>query len=202
MAGIVDTGRQLDDAALGLLKSCIGQQLVSYEAYCPFDASNIYASARLTFDKASLRISNRHEPIVLGADYTEEELAVLSVLPDDGAPLWHPAGKELSTVSLDLLVEDVLVVVDTMLLSRGSRLINKLVLVQAIAFETHLDGSGEPDSLELVAFDRDIWSDEYLNVRRGPKISAVTRDHRADYIAEPPFAYRFGRTVMRLSSGH
>lgn len=195
MAGMVDTGRQFDDQALELLRGLKGKTLHGYTAYCPFDARNIYAAARLDFGGFALDVVNRHERIVLGADYAEEELAVMNVREADGTPLWHPKGKNLTEVALGFEVSDVLVVVDTMLLSKGSRRINKLVLVQALVFETQCsDGS-----VQLTAFDRDIWSDEYLNVRCGAKVSAITRDHRADYIAEPPFSYQFGRNVMRLS---
>jgi len=201
MAGIVDTGRQFDDQTLSLLRDLLGQTLHGYTAYCPFDERNIYATARLDFGDHALDLSNRHEKIVLGPDYDEEDLAILTLQQSEGTPLWHPKGKQLTEVALGITVDDVLVVVDTMLLSKGSRRLNKLVLVQAIAFESS-DLAGEDGAPQLLAFDRDIWSDEYLNVTRGPKISAVTRDHRGDYVVEPPYSYQFGRNIIRLSQPH
>ena len=64
--------------------------------------------------------------------------------------------------------------------------------MQAAAFENE-DGG-------LLAFDRDIWSDEYLAVRRGPSVSTTTRDFRADWVAEPPYGYEFGRNILRLTN--
>lgn len=194
MAGMIDTGRQFDDTTMALLRSCIGQTLCGYTAYCPFDERNVYALARLDFGDWQLDLSNRHETIVLGPDYEEEQLAILAAEPAADTPVWHPAGREVTHCELDFPVDDVLVVVDTMLLTKGSRKLNKLKLVQAVVFEAQCE-----DGPELFAFDRDIWSDTYLNVVRGPKISAVTRDMRADYIAEPPYSYQFGRQVIRLS---
>ena len=207
MAGMIDTGRQFDDDTLALLRSCIGRELVEYTAYCPFRERNIYAVARLAFGSAqvygnpgtlALDISNRHESIVLGPESVEEDLAIMRVeaTPADAPELWHPHGTELATCVLGLKVNDVLVVVDTMLLSKGSRQLNKLVLVQAVAFES-VDADGK---VRIVAFDRDAWSDEYLNVCEGGKISEVTRDMRSDYVAEPPYSYRFGRNIVRLSN--
>ena len=197
MAAMVDTGLQFDETALGLLRGCIGQTLYGYCAYTPFDERNIYARARLDFGSFELDISNRHESVVLGPEYAEEEFAVLRVGPAEGELPWHPADRQLTNAELDFTVDDVLVVVDTMLLTKGSRRLNKLKLVQAVVFETAREGGAE-----LLAFDRDIWSDEYLNVQRGRKVSEVTRDHRADYVAEPPHTYKFARDILRLSQPH
>lgn len=193
---MLEQSKQFDDATIRLLRSTLGHTLESYEAYCPFGAGNVYKTARLHFDAFDLDLVNAHEPIPLGPDYQEEELAILNADLADGSarPLWHPAGRELSAVPLDIQVNDVLVVVDTILLSKGSRRLNKLKLAQAVVFE---DEGGL-----LTAFDRDIWSDEYLTVRTGEKISTTTRDFRGDYVAEPPYQYQFGREILRLSNPH
>lgn len=86
----------------------------------------------------------------------------------------------------------VLVVVDTAVLAKGSRKMIDFRWVQAVLFEN--------EEGELLAFDRDIWSDEYLTVRRGESVSTTTRDFRPDWIAEPPYGYSYGRTILRLSN--
>lgn len=191
---MLEQSRQFDDAALQLLRSTLGHTLESYEAWCPFAPGNVYKTARLHFDSFDLDLVNAHEPTPLGPDYAEEELAVLTAGPSGERALWHPTGRALTTAPLSIQVNDVLVVVDTILFSKGSRRMNKLKLTQAVVFEDE-DGP-------LTAFDRDIWSDEYLTVRTGERISAVTRDFRGDYVAEPPYAYQFGREILRLSNPH
>ena len=34
------------------------------------------------------------------------------------------------------------------------------------------------------------------------RIVIVTRDHRGDYVVEPPYSYQFGRNIIRLSQPH
>ena len=192
---MIDTGRQFDSTTMELLSSCRGHALESFEAYLPFgDDEHLYKTARLHFDDLALDVSNVHEPIVVGPDYAEEPFAIMSLSPASAHELWRPAGKELRTVELGFPVHDVLVVIDTALLSKGSRRLNRLKLVQAILFEN--------ETGELVAFDRDIWSDEYLAARRGTSVSTTTRDFRADFVAEPPYSYAFGRDIVRLSNPH
>ena len=191
----IDTGRQFDGSTMSLLSSCRGHVLESFEAYLPFgDDEHLYKTVRLHFDDFSLDVRNEHEPIVIGPDYVEEQFAIMNLSASSEHELWHPSGKELRTVRLDFPVHDVLVVIDTVLLSRGSRRLNRLKLVQAVLFE---DADGQ-----LVAIDRDIWSDEYLAVRTGTSVSTTTRDFRADFVAEPPCSYAFGRDIVRLSSPH
>lgn len=192
---MIDTGRQFDDSTLQLLSSCRGHVLESLEAYLPFgDAEHAYKRIRLHFDDFSLEVANVHEPIVIGPDYEEEPFSIMAVGPAGDDELWCPAGRELDEIVLDFAVQDVLVVIDTVLLSKGSRRLNRLKLVQAILFE---DADGT-----LLSLDRDIWTDEYLGVRTGPSVSTTTRDFRGDFVAEPPFSYAFGRDIQRLSNPH
>lgn len=189
---LVEICRQFDDMTLALLRSCIGHELKSYSGYCLFDeADHIYKTARLEFDVFSIDLVNEHEELALGPEFIEEQVAILRVEETSGA-LWTPPGKEITCGSCKQFVNDVLVVVDEALLAKGSRRIIDFKWVQAVLFE---DEYGD-----LLAFDRDIWSDEYLTVRRGPSVSVTTRDFRSDWIAEPPYDYKYGRTIMRLSS--
>ena len=106
--------------------------------------------------------------------------------------LWTPPGKHVTRVECGFQMADVLVVVDTALLSKGSRRLIDFKWVQAVIVESE-DGG-------LLAFDRDIWSDEYLTVNRGESVSTTTRDFRADWVAEPPYGYEFGRNILRLTN--
>lgn len=191
----LDSGKQLDEVALRLLSDCRGRVLESFEAYAPFDDPNhVYKVTRLHFEGLDLDISNVHEPVAIGPDYAEEPFAVLSIAESDEQALWSPAGRDITQVATSFEVNDVITVVDTVLLTKGSRRLMRLKLTQAVLFENPAG--------ELLAFDRDIWSDEYLAVRRGRSVSTTTRDFRADFVAEPPFAYSFGRDIIRLSRPH
>lgn len=189
---LIEIGRQFDDATLALLRSCIGRELVAYEGYClDGESDHIYKTARLVFDGFAVDLVNEHETLALGPDFIEEEVAILRAEPATGE-LWTPPGKHVSRVECGFQVADMLVVVDTALLAKGSRKLIDFKWVQAVLLE-HEDGA-------LLAFDRDIWSDEYLAVRRGPGVSTTTRDFRADWVAEPPYGYEFGRTILRLTN--
>ncbi len=190
---LIDTGRQFDAGALAELRSCIGHTLVSTEAYMPLGPDSIYKRVRLDFGTFQLDLVNQHETLVIGPEASDEEVSILSVCKSD-AEIWHPTSRSLTLQMPQFHITDVLVVVDTMLLTRGSLQLNRLRLVQAVCFENS-DG-------ELLAFDRDRWSDEYLTMRKGSRISSVTRDHRGDWVAEPPYSYRFERQVQRLSLNH
>lgn len=187
---LMEISRLFDDAALALLRSCSGRELVAYEGYC-LEGDHVYKTARVLFDGFAVDLVNEHEPLAVGPDYAEEEVAILRAEPAKGE-LWTPPGKHATRVECGLQVADVLVVVDTALLAKGSRRLIDFRWVQAVLFEDE-DGG-------LLAFDRDIWSDEYLDVRTGPSVSTTTRDFRPDWVAEPPYGYEFGRTVVRLSS--
>lgn len=191
----VDMGKQLDDAAVHLLACCRHRTLRSYEAYCPFgDDAHVYKILRLHFDGLSIDIRNTFEPLVIGQDYAEEQFAVMSIDVADAQGIWCPKGKELSRVQLGFEVADTLTVADSVLLSKGSQQLIRLKLTQAVLFE---DPHGQ-----LLAIDRDIWSDEYMSIRQGSSIATTTRDFRGDFVAEPPFAYKFGRDIHRLSNPH
>ena len=189
---LIEIGRQFDDATLALLRSCIGRELVAYEGYClDGESDHIYKTARLVFDGFAVDLVNEHETLALGPDFVEEEVAILRAEPATGE-LWTPPGKHVSRVECGFQVADMLVVVDTALLAKGSRKLIDFKWVQAVLLE-HED-------VGLLAFDRDIWSDEYLAVRRGPSVSTTTRDFRPDWVAEPPYGYEFGRTILRLTN--
>lgn len=189
---LIEISRQFDDAALALLRSCIGRELVAYEGYClDGESDHIYKTARLVFDGFAIDLVNEHETLALGPDFIEEEVAILRVEPAKGE-LWTPPGKRVQRIEYGFQVADVLVVVDTALLVKGSRRLIDFKWVQAVIIESE-DGG-------LLAFDRDIWSDEYLTVNRGPSISTTTRDFRADWVAEPPHGYEFGRSILRLTN--
>lgn len=192
---MLDQGRQFDDATIRLLRRSMGRTLLSYEGFSPFgDPRHLYKTARLHFDGLDLDLRNAHEPLVVGPGFDEEQFAVLAADESPELPVWAPQGRRVFAESVGLQVNDVLVVVDTALLSKGSRRLNRIKLAQAVVFEDE-DGG-------LLAFDRDVWSDEYLSVREGARVSAVTRDFRPDFVAEPPFAYAFKREVLRLSNPH
>ncbi len=189
---LIEISRQFDDAALALLRSCIGRELVAYEGYClDGESDHIYKTARLVFDGFAIDLVNEHETLALGPDFIEEEVAILRAESAKGE-LWTPSGKHVSRVECGFQVADMLVVVDTALLAKGSRKLIDFRWVQAVIIESE-DGG-------LLAFDRDIWSDEYLTVNRGPSISTMTRDFRADWVAEPPHGYEFGRSILRLTN--
>ena len=189
---LIEISRQFDDAALALLRSCIGRELVAYEGYClDGESDHIYKTARLVFDGFAIDLVNEHETLALGPDFIEEEVAILRAEPAKGE-LWTPPGKHATRVECGFQVADILVVVDTALLVKGSRRLIDFKCVQAVIIESE-DGG-------LLAFDRDIWSDEYLTVTRGPSISTTTRDFRADWVAEPPYGYEFGRSILRLTN--
>lgn len=190
---LIEISRQFDDAALELLRSCIGRELVSYEGYCidGEEANHIYKTARVSFDGFALDLVDEHEVLALGPEFIEEQVAILRAEPAQGE-LWTPPGKHVSVTPVGKQIADVLVVVDTALLSKGSKKLIDFKWVQAVIFEDE-DG-------ELIVFDRDIWSDEYLTVRQGASVSTTTRDFRPDWVAEPPYDYRFGRTILRLTN--
>lgn len=189
---LIEIGRQFDDAALALLRSCIGRELVAYEGYClDGESDHIYKTARLVFDGFAVDLVNEHETLALGPDFVEEEVVILRAEPAKGE-LWTPPDKHVTRVECGFQVADVLVVVDTALLSKGSRRLIDFKWVQAVIIESE-DGG-------LLAFDRDIWSDEYLTVNRGESVSTTTRDFRADWVAEPPYGYEFGRNILRLTN--
>lgn len=190
---LIEISRQFDDMALELLRSCIGRELVSYEGYC-LDGDgddHIYKTARLIFDGFAIDLVNEHETLALGPEFVEEEVALLRVEPAQGT-VWTPPGKQVSVTPVGMQVADILVVVDTAVLAKGSRKMIDFRWVQAVILEDE-DGG-------LLAFDRDIWSDEYLTVRRGPSVATTTRDFRPDWIAEPPYGYSYGRNILRLTN--
>ena len=124
---MIDTGRQFDGSTMSLLSSCRGHVLESFEAYLPFgDDEHLYNTVRLHFDDFSLDVRNEHEPIVIGPDYVEEQFAIMNLSASSEHELWHPSGKELRTAELGFPVHDILVVIDTALLSKGSRRLNRL----------------------------------------------------------------------------
>lgn len=189
---LIEISRQLDDTSLDLLRSCMGNELLSYEGYClEGEDDHFYKTARVVFDRFSIDLVNEHETFALGPEFIEEEVAILRVEPAEGR-LWAPLGKTTKSVDCGFMVADVLVVVDEALLTKGSRRIIDFKWVQAVLFENE-DGG-------LLAFDRDIWSDEYITVRTGPSVSTTTRDFRPDWVAEPPYGYKFGRSILRLSN--
>lgn len=189
---LIEISKQFDEAELALLRSCIGRELLSYEGYSiDDDGDHIYKTARVEFDGRAIDLVNEHETLALGPDFVEEEVAILRVREAVGG-LWTPPGKATAQTECGFQVADVLVVVDTALLAKGSKKLIDFKWVQAVLFENE-DGG-------YLVFDRDIWSDEYITVRRGPSVSTTTRDFRPDWVAEPPYGYTFGRTVLRLSS--
>lgn len=189
---LIEISRQFDDATLALLRSCVGRELVAYEGYClDGESDHIYKTARLVFDGFAVDLVNEHETLALGPEFVEEEVAILRAEPAKGE-LWTPPGKRVTRVECGFQVADMLVVVDTALLAKGSRKLIDFRWVQAVLIE-HEDGG-------LLAFDRDIWSDEYLAVRRGTSVATTTRDFRADWVAEPPYGYTFGRSILRLTN--
>lgn len=189
---LVEIGRQFDDTTLAALRSCIGHDLRSYSGYCLLDeAEHVYKTARLTFDGFELDLVNEHEEMAIGPEFNEEQVAILHVQPAKGE-VWVPPGKALTHVTCDFAISDVLVVIDEALLAKGSRRLIDFKCVQAVLFE---DADGN-----LIAFDRDIWSDEYLSVRRGQSVSSTTHDFRPDWLAEPPYGYTYSRTIQRLSN--
>lgn len=189
---LIEIGRQFDDMTLALLRSCIGLTLHAYSGYCLFGQDDhIYKAARLEFDGFDLDLVNEHEEMALGPEFKEEQVAILRVQVAKGE-VWTPPGKALTRVACNFEVADVLVVIDEALLAKGSRQLIDLKCVQAVLFEN--------EHGDLLAFDRDIWSDEYLSVRCGSSIAATTHDFRPDWLAEPPYGYTYSRTVQRLSS--
>lgn len=189
---LIEISRQFDDMALELLRSCAGRELVSYEGYrLDGTSEQFYKTIRLNFEGLSLDLVNEHETLALGPEFTEEQVAILRV-QEAQDELWAPPGKRVDTIACGMQVADVLVVVDTAVLAKGSRKMIDFRWVQAVLFEN--------EEGELLAFDRDIWSDEYLTVRRGESVSTTTRDFRPDWIAEPPYGYSYGRTILRLSN--
>ena len=195
---MINVSKQFDDPTLNMLRACRAHTLLSYEAYTPFGTDHVYKLARLHFDGIDLdaagRVSGNGFYYLLGPDYAEEQFAVMGLDHAGTKAIWCPPGKQVSTVEVGSYVSDVLVVVDTALLSKGSRRLNQLRVVQAVLFE---DPAGN-----LLSFDRDIWSDEYLTVRTGTSVSTTTRDFRGDFVAYPPFGYTFSRDILRLSSPH
>ena len=188
---LIEISKQFDDTTLRAFRSCIGHVLVSCDAYClNGESEHIYKTARLNFDAFSIDLINEHEELVLGPEYTEEQVAILSAGLPSG-DLWTPPGKGITHAEYNMLVNDVLIVIDEALLTRGSRRLIDFKWTQAVLFEDEFGG--------LLAFDRDIWSDEYITVRRGPSIATTTRDFRPDWVAEPPYEYKFGRSILRLS---
>lgn len=189
---LIEISRQFDDASLELLRSCIGNELCAYEGYClEGETDHFYKTVRVVFDRFAVDLVNEHEVLALGPDFIEEEVAILRAEPAEGE-LWTPPGRGAKHVDCGFMVSDVLVVVDTALLSKGSRRMIDFKWVQAVLFENE-DGG-------LLAFDRDIWSDEYITARTGSSVATTTRDFRPDWVAEPPYGYDFGRSILRLSN--
>lgn len=189
---LIEISRQFDDMALELLRSCVGRELVSYEGYRLDEASEqFYKTIRLNFEGLSLDLVNEHETLALGPEFTEEQVAIMRV-QEAQDELWAPPGKHVDTIACGMQVADALVIVDTALLSKGSRKLIDFKWAQAVLLEDEEGG--------YLSFDRDIWTDEYINVVRGPSISTTTRDFRPDWVAEPPYGYEFGRSALRMSN--
>ena len=191
---MIETVRLLDDSSQRLLRSFIGWTLESYEAYIMFeDPDQVYKTLRLDFGGAGFLIQNMHESIPLGPSGESEEVSVLSILPEDGRELWCPGNKTITRKKdIELTIDDIYLVVDTVELTKGDIPVNKLKLVQAIVFR---------QGGRLIAFDRDIWFDEYLTVREGADIDRLVRDTTGDWQEEPPYGYCVTRDIISLAMG-
>ena len=189
---MLDTGRQFDEHTNALLRSCIGQVLVGYDAFVMFDNPvQIYKTARLDFGEFKLDITNSHETIVLGPENNEEQVAIMSVAPASDRALWCPSGKSITRKLVDAPIIDVLVAIDTVLLRKGSLRKNRFKYVQSVIFQTWD---------YKISFDRDIWEDEYLIARIGEAYPELMRDCEPDWAAEPPFSYEYEREVVSLTA--
>lgn len=191
---MIETIKLFDDASLRLLRSFLGWTLEGYEAYVMFEEPDqVYKRVRLDFGGGiGFDLVNEHQSIVMGPEASTEDVSILGIEERGPEKLWCPRGKQTTRRALDLYVDDILLVVDTARLTKGSIPVNKLKLVQALVFR-----SGG----QLVVFDRDIWFDEYLTVRQGVDVDALVRDNEGDWEAEPPFGYTFERDLISLAHG-
>lgn len=191
---MIETVRLLDDGSQRMLRSFLGWTLESYEAYIMFeDPDQVYKTARLDFGGCGFLIQNKHQSIPIGPDGNLEEVSVLELIPDDGRELWCPSSKTITRkTGIELTIDDIYLVVDTPELAKGDIPVNKLKLVQAIVFR---------QGGRLLAFDRDIWFDEYITIREGADIDKLVRDTEGDWHEEPPYSYRFTRDIISLAMG-
>ena len=83
---LIEIGRQFDDAALALLRSCIGRELVAYEGYClDGESDHIYKTARLVFDGFAVDLVNEHETLALGRISSRRRLRFCASSPRRGS---------------------------------------------------------------------------------------------------------------------
>ncbi len=191
---MIETTRLLDDTAQQALHALLGKTFTAYEAYIMFEGPDqVFKTLRLEFGDKRYLLSNEHMSIPLGPDASLEEVSVLSMLPDDGRELWYPSNKQIMRkVGVDLRIDDIYLVVDTIELTKGDIPVNKLKLTQAVVFR---------EGARLLAIDRDIWFDEYLTIREGMDLDILIRDAKGDWSEEPPFGYKFTRDVISLALG-
>lgn len=191
---MIETVRLLDDNSQRMLRSYLGWTLESYEAYIMFNnPDQVYKTIRLDFGGCGFLIQNKHQRLPLGPQGELEEVSVLELMPDDGRELWCPASKKITRkTGVELYIDDIYLVVDTAQLTCGDIPVNKLKLVQAIVFR---------QGGRLLAFDRDVWFDEYITVREGADIDRLVRDAAGDWHEEPPYGYKFTRDIISLAMG-
>ena len=191
---MIETTRLLDDNAQRALHKLLGKTLTAYEAYIMFEnPDQVFKTLRLEFGDKSYLLTNEHLSIPLGPEGSLEEVSVLSMQADDERALWCPSNKQIMRkVGVDLRIDDIYLVVDTIELTKGDIPVNKLKLTQAVAFR---------EGVRLLAIDRDIWFDEYLTIREGMDLDILIRDAKGDWSEEPPYGYKFTRDVISLALG-
>lgn len=191
---MIETTRLLEDESMALLRSFLGETLDFFEAYIMFEGPDqVYKTVRIGTGKRTALITNAHQSIPVGPHGELEEVAVMTLGKDHGEELWCPSRKQVTRkVGVGLHVDDIYLVVDTPELTRGDIPVNKLKYLQAIVFR---------QGGRLIAFDRDIWFDEYITIREGFDIDSLVRDAAGDWHEEPPYGYRFTRDVISLAMG-
>ena len=197
-----------DDATVRMLRSYIGWSIESVEGYLLAEGPDqAYKRVRLDLGGVTIDLVNEHQELCIGPGRVSDNIAVLRAEENDGAKLWAPRGKELTRRALDFYIDDILMVHDTVILSKGSIKKNKVKLVQAVIFR-----NGD----ELLAFDRDIWFDENIIVRTAtvPPYAegfiteddiheaalGMLRDCAGDWAEEPPYSYEFSRDLLSVTA--
>ena len=204
---MIETTQLFDDDTTRMLRSFIGWTVESYEAYLlATSPDQAHKMVRLDLGGVTIDIINEHESLCIGPGRACEDVAILSAVEDSPAAIWHPRGKQTTKQDIQMTIDDIFLVVDTVVLSEGSLRKNKLKTVQSVVFRC---------GCALLIIDRDIWFDENLVISTAAipeeggyiyeddiysTIEQSVRPCAGDWAAEPPLSYTFDRQISPINS--
>ena len=174
---MVTTDKSFSNNEITLLKSLIGKELFTLDAYIVARGDIAWNTVRLHCSDLCIDVNNGLEEITVDEFGNADEFGIVRISKTDDETLIIPGvGCEATIIPINKTIHSISVVDELIEIGNNNETVSKLKYAQAIIFNF------EDESLIL---DKEVWFDETLAIKAGPDPNTLIYDDSVNWEDDP-----------------